>query len=169
MTLWIVLATLAQILNAAIVLVDKYVLVSHESLGKPVVYAFYVSMLSGVVIVLLPLGVVSLPSLKVVALSLLSSITFILSVIFLYTALKKGRGLGCRAYRGRGVCRDSRPSRVRLSQSGPSPRVHSRVPASRHRDGAYLAHTVLVEVARQRRYLWHMFRLLGGPLENALH
>src|SRR3990167_764438 len=65
MLTWIVLAALAQFITALIVLVDKYVLVSHAHLGKPVVYAFYVSALSGVVIVLVPFGVVSVPSLTV--------------------------------------------------------------------------------------------------------
>lgn len=90
MLTWVALAALAQLITAAIVLVDKYVLVSHAHLGKPVVYAFYVSVLSGVVIVLVPFGVISVPSLTVLALSLLASATFISSVIFLYTALKHG-------------------------------------------------------------------------------
>ena len=90
MLTWIVLAALAQFITAAIVLVDKYVLVRHAHLGKPVVYAFYVSALSGVVIVLVPFGVISVPSLTVLALSLLASLTFIASVLFLYTALRHG-------------------------------------------------------------------------------
>ncbi|MSU73587.1 hypothetical protein EXS56_00405 [Candidatus Kaiserbacteria bacterium] len=90
MTSWIVLAALAQLISAAIVLVDKYVLVSHAHLGKPVVYAFYISIMSGFVLVLVPFGVISIPSLAVLALSMLASVTFIFSVLFLYTALKRG-------------------------------------------------------------------------------
>jgi len=90
MLTWIVLAILAQCITAAIVLVDKYVLVSHAHLGKPAVYAFYISALSGVVVVLVPFGVISVPSLAVLALSLLASLTFIASVLFLYTALRHG-------------------------------------------------------------------------------
>jgi uncharacterized membrane protein len=90
MLTWIVLALLAQLIMAAIVLVDKYVLVGHAHVGKPVVYAFYVSALSGVVVVLVPFGVISIPSLTVLALSLLASATFIASVLFLYTALRHG-------------------------------------------------------------------------------
>ena len=90
MVTWIVLAALAQLISAGIVLVDKYVLVSHAHLGKPVVYAFYISIMSGFVLVLVPFGVISIPSLTVLALSMLASVTFILSVLFLYTALKRG-------------------------------------------------------------------------------
>ncbi|MDO8575690.1 MAG: DMT family transporter [bacterium] len=90
MVTWIVLAVLAQLISAGIVLVDKYVLVSHQHLGKPVVYAFYISIMSGFVLVLVPFGVISVPSLTLIVLSLLASATFILSVLFLYTALKRG-------------------------------------------------------------------------------
>lgn len=90
MTLWIALAALAQLITALIVLVDKYVLVSHEHIGKPIVYAFYVSLLSGFVVILAPLGYVSMPETNVLALALLSSIAFVVSVYFLYRALKRG-------------------------------------------------------------------------------
>ncbi len=90
MLTWIALAALAQLISACIVLVDKYVLVSHEHLGKPAVYAFYISILSGFVLILVPFGIISIPTLTVVALSLLASATFILSVLFLYSALKRG-------------------------------------------------------------------------------
>jgi len=49
--LWVGIAALAQLINAGIVLVDKYVLASAGQVGKPAVYAFYVSILSGVVVV----------------------------------------------------------------------------------------------------------------------
>lgn len=90
MIIWIAIAALAQLISAGIVLVDKYVLMSHAHLGRPAVYAFYISILSGFVLVLVPFGVVSIPSLTVLALCLLASATFILSVLFLYTALKRG-------------------------------------------------------------------------------
>ncbi len=90
MVTWITLAVLAQLISAGIVLVDKYVLVSHQHLGKPVVYAFYISIMSGFVLVVLPFGLISVPSLTLVALCLIASVTFILSVLFLYSALKRG-------------------------------------------------------------------------------
>ncbi len=62
MTLWIAIAALAQLISAGIIFVDKYVLVSKSHVGKPVVYAFYVSILSGFVLVLVPFGLVSVPT-----------------------------------------------------------------------------------------------------------
>lgn len=90
MVLWIVLAALAQFISAGIIFIDKYVLVSKSHVGKPIVYAFYISILSGFVLVLVPFGLVSLPSATVLLLSFVSSVTFISSIVLLYTALKEG-------------------------------------------------------------------------------
>lgn len=90
MTLWIALAALAQFIVAGNVFVDKYVLVSKAHVGKPIVYAFYISVLSGFVLVLVPFGLISIPTSAVLFLSLLSSVTFISSIVLLYTALKEG-------------------------------------------------------------------------------
>jgi len=89
MATWVLLAALSQLINAGIVFIDKYVLAHKQALGKPIVYAFYISILSGVVIVVAPFGV-SLPSQTVVILSLVSAGTFMASIYCLYTALKEG-------------------------------------------------------------------------------
>ncbi len=88
MATWILLAIVAQFINAASILVDKYVLVSDRGLGKPAVYAFYVSILSGVVLVLVPFGVIEWPTWHVLGLSLIGSVTYILAILLLYGALK---------------------------------------------------------------------------------
>jgi len=90
MTIWITLAALAQLITAFTILVDKYVLVSRFYAGKPIVYTFYVSVLSGFVVVLLPFGVVSWPTREVAGLSLHVAAAFIAGLYFLYAALKKG-------------------------------------------------------------------------------
>ncbi len=90
MASWMVFAALAQFITAGIVFIDKYVLVTKSHVGKPIVYAFYVSILSGVVLLLVPFGLVSVPSFLVLLLSFVSSVTFILSIVLLYTALKEG-------------------------------------------------------------------------------
>lgn len=90
MALWIALAALAQLITAGIVFIDKYVLVSKAHVGKPIVYAFYISILSGFVLVLVPFGLISVPTLALIVLSLLSSAAFISSIVLLYTALKEG-------------------------------------------------------------------------------
>jgi drug/metabolite transporter (DMT)-like permease len=84
---WIYLVLVAQFINAVVVLVDRHLIVSPE-IGKPVIYTFYVGIMSGVVLAVLPFGLVSWPSLLVIWLSLIAGITFVTSLFFLYSALK---------------------------------------------------------------------------------
>lgn len=88
MITWVSLVVMAQLINAVIVLFDKYLLNSDRGISKPVVYAFYVSILSGVVIVLVPFGGISWPSNTVIILSIATAISYIFSIYFLYSALK---------------------------------------------------------------------------------
>ncbi len=88
MATWILIAIFAQFLFAVSVLVDKHIVLHKEHIGKPIVYAFYVSLLSGFVIVLAPFGLVSLPSALVLSLSFFSAVTFIVAIYFLYSALR---------------------------------------------------------------------------------
>jgi uncharacterized membrane protein len=89
MALWLGLAVLAQLLNAATVLIDKYVVSCVECEGRsPVAYAFYISLLSGFVLVLVPFGLISWPSPQVLALSMLTALAYISSIVFLYSALR---------------------------------------------------------------------------------
>lgn len=88
MAIWVSLVVLAQAINAATVVIDKYVLARSGGIGKPVVYAFYVSLLSGFVLVLVPFGYISIPSYVVLGLSLLTAASYIASIVLLYTALK---------------------------------------------------------------------------------
>lgn len=89
MALWLFLAALAQLLNAATVLLDKYVL-SCVNCGSrtPVAYAFYISLLSGFVLVLVPFGQVSLPSIEVLLLCGLTALAYITSIVLLYSAIQ---------------------------------------------------------------------------------
>ena len=89
MAVWLGLVVLAQMLNAASVLIDKYVLSSAKGVGRaPIAYAFYISLLSGFVLVLVPFGLVSSPSLPVLILSALTALAYITSIVFLYSAIK---------------------------------------------------------------------------------
>ena len=83
---WIYLVLIAQFINAAVVLLDKFLLTS-KSVARPLVYVFYVSLLSGVAVFILPFGVVSWPTWTVTFLSLFTGVTFTLSIYFLYSAL----------------------------------------------------------------------------------
>ncbi len=91
---WIYLVIIAQFISAAVVLIDKYLVGSktdsHGSApaGGPAVYTFYVSILSGVVLVILPFGWVLLPTLSVILISLAVAFSYIFSILFLYNSLK---------------------------------------------------------------------------------
>jgi len=85
---FIYIALAAQLLSAIVVLADKYLVTSNKAIQKPIVYTFYVAMLSGVVVVLLPFGVILPPNFTIIALSLAITAVFIPSLFFLYKSLK---------------------------------------------------------------------------------
>jgi len=84
--LYLFLALAAQVLNALVVLLDKYLIVS-KSVAKPVVYAFLIAVLSGVVVIILPFGVIMTPTVVVILLSLAVSFAYVFSILFLYKSL----------------------------------------------------------------------------------
>jgi len=100
---WIILAVVAQFLNAIVALLDKRIVSDDSILPRPFVYAFYTCLISGVWVVvyfvsLLPFsfGGIPLPSfthvvkptLEVVALSYLAAYTFFIALVSLFTALR---------------------------------------------------------------------------------
>jgi len=86
-TLALSLAIFSQVLNACIVLIDKYI-VTSTYISRPSAYAFYVSIISGIVIIMLPFGIIHVPDVYVITVSLLMGITFVVSILLLYSALK---------------------------------------------------------------------------------
>ncbi len=84
--LWILFVIIGQFLNAIVVLLDKYIVT--KTVSKPVVYTFYVSMLSATALIVLPFGGVKIPSLVVIWLSLSSALSYIISILSLYESLK---------------------------------------------------------------------------------
>lgn len=91
MTTWLTLAVVGQFLSAISVVIDRHIVVRAEHIGRPIVYAFYVSILSGFVIVIAPFGIVEWPSLWVLALSLVAGVTFVAAIFFLYSTLRIAR------------------------------------------------------------------------------
>lgn len=91
MASWLALAIGAQFITAITVLIDRHILVRSEHIGKPVVYAFYVSLLSGFVVVLAPFGLIALPSGHTLFFSLVQAFTFVAAIYSLYSALKSAR------------------------------------------------------------------------------
>lgn len=89
MFMWLSLAVVAQFFSALTVFIDKYVLASKTGIQHPSAFAFYTAMLSAVVWVLLPLGLVKWPTMELAFLSLVSGMLYITSLVFLYRVLKK--------------------------------------------------------------------------------
>ena len=86
---WLAFAIFAQFLFALSTLVDKHIVTRAGTIGKPIVYAFYVALLSGFVVVLFPF--VSIPSGHVLLLSLVNAATFTAAIYLLYCALSTAR------------------------------------------------------------------------------
>ena len=86
MTTWVTLVMLGQAMNAIVVLVDRYLVRKHFA-GKPVVYTFYVGLLSGVVLILLPFGIISAISLYDLVVCTGIAVASILGLLYLYKAL----------------------------------------------------------------------------------
>ena len=102
---WILLATVAQLLNAVVAILDKYIVTDKDALPKPFVYAFYSCLVSGAWILVYLIGALPMPevlsgfyipslsavenpTLVVVAFSFLAAYTFFFALVSLYSALK---------------------------------------------------------------------------------
>ncbi len=101
---WISLAVIAQLINAGVALVDKYIVTSEKVMPRPFVYAFYTCILAGVWVAVFLVGVLPFPFLKfsgipsllnieyptlhVATLSILSAYTFFIALVSLYTGLR---------------------------------------------------------------------------------
>jgi len=84
--LWLIIAILAYFLFALSSLGDKYILIGPPN---PKVYAFYVGILSIIVLLLVPFTGFFIPSINQVFLFLLYGLVFILSLLSLYGGLER--------------------------------------------------------------------------------
>jgi len=83
---WLIISIFAYFLNALAGLIDKILL--KKSIPEPVVYTFYVGVLSLIALVLIPWGF-QYPGLNLLLTSLLAGFIFIFALWLLYTLLKK--------------------------------------------------------------------------------
>ena len=83
---WIVFVLIGQFLNALVVVGDKHI-VTAKIVSRPIIYTFYVGLLSMVALFALPFGV-TLPSSAIILPSLLAGLFFVLSIYLLYESLK---------------------------------------------------------------------------------
>ena len=84
---WLVIVILAHLLYALVFITDKYIL--SRPLPYPIVYAFYVGVLSIVILLLVPFGFY-FPSRLELGVVLLAGIAQIAGWVFFYKALNKG-------------------------------------------------------------------------------
>ncbi len=87
MNFWIILATTAYFLNAAVFVTDKYLLALP--IPKPFTYAVWVAMLSAPVVLLIPFFDILLPDVVYFGMSFASGAASFAGLILLYTAVKK--------------------------------------------------------------------------------
>ena len=82
---WIIVVIIGHLFNAAAFIIDKYLL--SKAIPKPKLYSFYIGMLGGLAVFLIPFGVKIL-SLSLIFLSLASGALFVLALYFFFSALK---------------------------------------------------------------------------------
>lgn len=99
---WILLATSAQLINAVVVVIDKYLVTDEKALPRPFVYAFYSCLVAGFWLVIYALGYIpgmseiglpqlseiKTPSIQVVGMSFFAAYTFFMALVSMYDALK---------------------------------------------------------------------------------
>lgn len=100
---WILLATLGQFLNAAVAILDKYIVSDEKALPRPFVYAFYSCLLTGFWAAIYFLGLipqlaevgmpslfdVTFPTIQVLSMSFLTAYTFFMALVSMYEGLKE--------------------------------------------------------------------------------
>ena len=84
---WLFIAIIAHIFYALVFMIDKYILVRR--IPHPIVYSFYVGILSAFILVLVPFGVY-FPSITYIILVLIAGIAQVFGWIFMFKALNKG-------------------------------------------------------------------------------
>lgn len=89
MSTWFLFAIISQFMYAVVVLTDRFI-VAKSVVSKPIVYTFYVSLLSIFAVVALPFGV-TLPTGRTALLSIAVAVSYVLSIYLLYESLKKSR------------------------------------------------------------------------------
>ncbi len=83
--IWLYLAIIAYFINAIAFIIDKSLL--SESIPNPISYAFYVSILSAFVFLLLPFGIHVPPALNL-SVAIVSGMSFFIALIYLYKSVK---------------------------------------------------------------------------------
>lgn len=99
---WILLATVGQLINAVVAILDKYIVSDENALPRPFVYAFYSCLITSSWVLVFLVGYipglsglgfpsfdgVQKPTIQVVAMSFLAGYTFFMALVSMFDALK---------------------------------------------------------------------------------
>jgi len=99
---WILLATSAQLLNAVVAIIDKYLVTDEKAIPRPFVYAFFSCLVAGFWLLIYAVGFipglseigvpqisnVKVPTIQVVGMSFFAAYTFFMALVSMYDALK---------------------------------------------------------------------------------
>ena len=86
MSTWLLFVVIGQFLYAVVVLIDRFI-VTKGVVSKPIVYTFYVSVLSAFALVAVPFGV-TIPNPITILLSLVAAVSYAASILMLYISLR---------------------------------------------------------------------------------
>lgn len=102
---WVFLATFAQLLNAIVAFLDKYLLTNEQALPRPFVYAFYTCILTGFWVVIYLIGFipgisgvpsfdgVMWPTTTVTAVSLTAAVSLFFALFSMFKALREAEAI----------------------------------------------------------------------------
>lgn len=85
----ILFVVVGQFLNALVVVLDRFI-VSKKVVSAPLVYAIYVSIMSLFVLILIPFGGLTMPSLHISLIYGVAAVSYVLSIYLLFESLVGG-------------------------------------------------------------------------------
>lgn len=101
--IWILLTTGAQLINAVVAIIDKYLVTDEKRMPRPFVYAFYTSLATAFWLIIYPLAFIPgfselgmpsfsnivFPTLEMMGLAFFAAYTFFMAIVSLYGTLKR--------------------------------------------------------------------------------
>ncbi|TSC95939.1 MAG: Uncharacterized protein Athens101410_263 [Parcubacteria group bacterium Athens1014_10] len=95
---WLIIVVVAYFLIAIASVIDKYLI--SKRLPQPVVYTFFIGLSSGMVLLLIPFGLLKFPSLFIIFLSFISGASYVFALFYFFSALKNNEATKIMPYVG---------------------------------------------------------------------
>jgi drug/metabolite transporter (DMT)-like permease len=83
---WILLSTISYFLNALVAIIDKFLI--SKKIPEPIVYTFYIGILSIFSLILIPFGKIFFPSFSYLVISFITGILFMVALFSFFKSLK---------------------------------------------------------------------------------